>query len=138
MALPQLIEPQTDVCVLADRWKISIQLAVRLILLRSLAGRNPGFRGTAGEVPRLFIISGYRDPERQAQICREAPPGRPCAHPDRSTHTSCPATGADLRIESGPPDAWALLGTIWTRELGGRWGGEFETPDPNHFDLGAR
>jgi hypothetical protein len=138
MALPQLIEPWSDVCLIAERWRISLRLAVMLVIMRVEVGRDPRFRGRAGEPPQIYLISGYRDPSRQEAICRDLEgTGRPCADPRRSTHTSCPATGADLRVQGGPEDPWPLLGAIWKR-LGGRWGGEFDSPDPNHFDLGPR
>lgn len=140
MPLPQLLEPQTDVCQLADRWKIDIRLSVMLTIMRVEVGRDARWRGFAGQEPSLYMISGYRDPERQAAICRDLEDGgsgRPCADPSRSTHTSCPATGADLRVEGMAGSVYELLGAIWKR-LGGRWGGEFSSPDPNHFDMGPR
>ena len=47
---------------------------------------------------------------------------------------------ADLRVGNAPasttdPSVWAFLGTRW-EAMGGRWGGRFDPPDWNHFDLG--
>jgi len=101
-----------------------------LVQLDELAERDvsaSGFRW-----PGLSIISGYRTFELQAVLNPDAP---------NSLHTRCPSLAADLRVgdfaASTTPDAlWALLGRIWG-QLGGRWGGTFSPPDPNHFDLRA-
>lgn len=39
------------------------------------------------------------------------------------------------RAAQVPPEWWALAGDIW-EEMGGRWGGRFQTPDVLHFDAG--
>jgi len=31
-------------------------------------------------------------------------------------------------------EVWGILGDIW-EDMGGRWGGNFRTPDLNHFDV---
>jgi len=85
----------------------------------------PGFT----TFPPLFIVSGYRTVEHNRAI-KGAPDSR---------HTHCPATGADLRVGQvaglDSDELWAILGGWW-RLHGGRWGGTFSDPDPNHFDLG--
>jgi len=85
-----------------------------------------GFRN----FPPLFIISGYRDPKLNAEVG-----GVP-----NSLHTVCPSLAADLRVGQipgvGSDEIWAMLGGWW-RLNGGRWGGTFTKPDPNHFDLGV-
>lgn len=78
----------------------------------------------------LWILSGYRSEQRQAYINPLAPD---------SLHTRCPALAVDLRLggvpaSTTPLEVWAFLATKW-KALGGRWGGDFPTPDPNHFDL---
>ena len=80
--------------------------------------------------PGIFIISGYRSPNLQAQV-------NPAA--SRSRHMFCPSLAADLRVgnlpaSTTPTEFWAFLGTIW-KTMGGRWGGDFRTPDVNHFDI---
>lgn len=131
MALRQYIHPGiTGPCQLADRWKIAVPLAARLV---TLAGRIPF---------RISIISGFRTVERQVELAEE---GRPAADPDRSTHTSCPATGVDVWPDVEPTDVVkARLGAEAT-VVGLRWGGgspvDPETGIPsdwNHFDLGPR
>ena len=82
--------------------------------------------------PGLSIVSGYRSQALQAVINPLAP---------KSLHTRCPSLAADLRVGDmpaslTPPALWAKLGRIWS-SLGGRWGGFFSPPDPNHFDLKA-
>ena len=84
-----------------------------------------GFRG-----PDLYIISGYRSARLQSRVNPLAP---------RSRHTFCPSMAADLRVadlpaSTTPFEFWAFLGQIW-KAMGGRWGGHFSTPDPNHFDI---
>lgn len=80
--------------------------------------------------PGLYIISGYRSPAHNADVG-----GAP-----RSFHTACPSLAADLRVGSVPGldsnEIWAILGGMW-RLMGGKWGGTFSTPDPNHFDIGG-
>lgn len=87
------------------------------------------------------MISGYRTPEQQEELIRE---GRPAAPVELSTHTTCPATGADVRVATFPTDAIkATWGRIAT-EHGLRWGGGSPRDDRgipsdwNHVDLGPR
>lgn len=80
--------------------------------------------------PGIYIISGQRSPAHNAEVG-----GAP-----NSFHLHCPSLAADLRVGSvaglGSDEVWAILGGIW-RLMGGRWGGTFRTPDPNHFDIGG-
>lgn len=94
-----------------------------------------------GDDLTVSIISGYRTPEQQEAL-RQA--GRPAAHPDRSTHLACPATGADLRLSVTPTTAIkARFGQAAIR-AGLRWGGGSPVDDNgipsdwNHVDLGPR
>jgi len=77
--------------------------------------------------PGIWIISGHRSPAEQARVNPSI---------ENSLHTECPALAADLRVGNLPasttPDFWPFLGTIW-KSLGGKWGGDFATPDVNHF-----
>ena len=80
--------------------------------------------------PGVFIISGFRSARLQAVINPAAP---------KSLHTRCPSMAADLRVgdlpaSTTPTEFWAFLGTLW-KSMGGRWGGDFKTPDPNHFEM---
>lgn len=124
-----------DACQWAERWGIDYELAEKLVVAQrnfSLDVANIGFR----------IRSGFRSVEEQRELERA---GRPTAPEDLSTHTSCPATGADLD----------LVGVAVTQvskihfgrsvvEAGLRWGGgspvnEVGIPsDWNHVDLGPR
>jgi len=119
-----------DWCGLSRRWKLAPDLAMRLV---RMADRAP--------FP-LQIISGYRSPDKQRQLRQE---GRPAAPVDRSTHTSCPATGADvwpgIAVSRVVQAQLGEAGTI----AGLRWGGgspvDPQTGIPsdwNHFDLGRR
>ena len=114
-----------DPCQLADRWSLSESLARKLVHLESQA------RSEFGKWwPGLFVISGYRDPVKNAEVG-----GVP-----NSFHTYCPSLAADLRVGNmagfGSDEIWAILGGMW-RLSGGRWGGTFSNPDPNHFDIGG-
>ena len=119
-----------DWCGLSSRWKLDPTLAQRLT---AMAARAP--------FP-VQIISGYRSPEKQRQLKYE---GRPAAPVDRSTHTSCPATGADvwpgIAVTRVVQAQLGEAGTI----AGLRWGGgspvDPQTGIPsdwNHFDMGPR
>lgn len=84
--------------------------------------------------PGVWIISGYRTSPVEPAFNPGAPPAR------KSCHLVRPALAVDLRVGNAPasttdPSVWAFLGGIWER-LGGRWGGRFNPPDWNHFDLG--
>lgn len=125
-----MIAPCPDTVV---AWRISPELALRLYLLDS------AFRQSTGR--ELTIISGYRTCEEQMEL---AAAGRPAASCQRSTHVSCPATGADLRMDGLPAASLKLeLGRL-ARLFGLRWGGGSPSDssgipsDWNHFDLGPR
>ncbi len=129
--IPQLV-PSSDgeaLCVFANKWGIDLELAKRLVIMQD-------------HVPYgLRIISGHRTEEEEAALKAE---GRPTAPPGRSTHTSCPATGADLdptiavtsavKASYGQAAVWAGL----------RWGGGSPVDsggipsDWRHVDLGPR
>lgn len=80
-------------------------------------------------MPPLYIFSGHRSEAHNADVG---------GVPD-SFHTRCPALAADIRVGgvAGLPDheVMAILGGRW-RLMGGRWGGTFADPSPNHFDVG--
>lgn len=127
--IPQPIDPHGDPCQLAVRWGISLELARRL-------------QQMAGDVPfSVSIISGARTAEAQDELgslpaCNTG--ARPC-----STHTTCPATGADVWPGVAVvPAVKAHLGRAAVY-AGLRWGGgspidpESGIPaDWNHLDLG--
>lgn len=74
--------------------------------------------------PGLWIISGQRD-----------------LTDGGSLHERCPSDAADLRIGNVAASIsanamWDWLGARWML-LGGRWGGQFQERDENHFDLGV-
>lgn len=84
ISIPEVIPPvidQQQLVAFATRWRIACELARRLVITASL-------------LPfAITIISGWRSELQQAE---EKAKGRPTADPDRSTHMSCPATGADV------------------------------------------
>lgn len=98
------------------------------------------FRRETGH--ELQIISGYRTAAEQRELEAE---GRPTAPVELSTHTVCPAQGADLRIVGSPPTTALRMafGDAAVR-AGLRWGGgSLRGPDGipsdwNHVDLGPR
>lgn len=83
---------------------------------------------------RLWMISGRRSPQEQAQL-RATVSSRPVAKPGESLHQTGEAfdvgTDYDLRDEE-----WQRL-TPLARCLGLRHGLQFSVPDPNHFDVGG-
>jgi len=80
--------------------------------------------------PGLWIISGYRTPAHNADV--GGVPG--------SFHTACPSLAVDLRVGNvaglNSDEVWSIIGGMW-RLMGGKWGGSFSVPDPNHFDIGG-
>lgn len=128
MAIPEVISD--DWCGLSRRWLISPELARRIVQAASFLPFN------------LQIISGYRSPEKQRALRYE---GRPAADVDKSTHTTCPATGADLWPSIAKTRVvQATFGEAVVR-AGMRWGGGSPVDpatgipsDWNHVDLGPR
>ena len=127
-----LSEPITDdPCRLQRRFLISPTVAHMLVRLESRAQQE--FSAEGLRWPGLFVISGHRS----VAIRSAFNPAEPAA--EESYHKRCPALAADLRVGDLPASAtpfatWAFLGGIW-KWLGGRWGGDFTPPDPNHFDF---
>lgn len=126
--IPEVLGEHIDPCLLAQRWTISEELAHKLLCL-------------ASRVPfQIQIISGYRTANEQEKLIRD---GRG-APEDRSTHRSCPATGADLwPLVAVTTNVKGYIGAACTVcQL--RWGGgskldEYGMPsDWNHVDLGPR
>lgn len=140
MPLAQLIDvdllahDDAALCVFLDRWGISDELGTRIVLM---AGRLEfGIR----------IISGIRSEKRQDELRSE---GRPTAPPGVSTHTSCPATGADLVPMVAAVTAVKARFGAEAVFAGLRWGGgspigDLESDEPgipsdwHHVDLGPR
>ncbi len=117
-----------DDCGLSRRWRLEPTLAAMLGRLEARA--QDAFSAEGLRWPGIFVISGYRSPQRQAQVNPDAP---------NSLHVRCPALAVDLRVgdlpaSSTPLELWSFLGQLW-KALGGRWGGDFTPRDPNHFDL---
>lgn len=133
LVIPQTLEG-SDFCELARKWTLSQSLALALVQMDEHTRTYFGFG--------LKIISGHRSIQTQKLLKEQ---GRPAADPEVSTHTSCPATGADLfptvmvtRVVK------AQLGAA-ARYAGLRWGGgspqDPETGIPsdwNHVDEGPR
>lgn len=115
-----------DACLLSRRWRISPTLAGMLVALDARA--ESVFSSQGLRWPGLYVISGYRSPSLQASVNPTEP---------FSGHVECPAVAVDLRVGDLPasttPEFWPVLGTLWKAQ-GGRWGGDFPTPDPNHFE----
>lgn len=140
--LPQAIYTAAP-CDLAERWKIAPALAEKLHLAADRVSR-------AG-LGELFIISGFRTCEQQQELEAAGRPAAPCS---RSTHTSCPSTGADVWSAAaqethlpGVPDPsrGARLAVVAICEsVGLRVGGGGPVDagglpvDWNHVDLGPR
>lgn len=118
----------TDACRLSERWTLDPTLADMLVLMELKAKREFAVAGVS-VWPGLWVISGFRTETQNREVG-----GAP-----NSRHLECPSRAADLRIGQvqglSSDELWAILGGIW-RLMGGRWGGTFATPDPNHFDLG--
>ena len=130
MSVPEAL--QGDPCSLAARWRISLDLATKLF-------RGSEILQQAGlGIP--VIISGYRTVDEQEALRAS---GRPTAPPGRSTHTVCPATGADLWLSSASESQGAKLAFVTTFESVGLRVGGGSPLDPsnlptdwNHVDLG--
>lgn len=128
-----------DPCEIARRWLVSDELAAKLSAAMRQWERETNLT--------IEVISGYRTDAAQSALTRA---GRPTAlSNDLSTHRTCPATGADIRIGGSPLfHVTPLMKARWGRiavETGLRWGGG-SSIDPttgipsdwNHVDLGPR
>ena len=118
-------------CELARRWAIEPTLADMLLALNAWADQNLSTEWARW--PNIFIISGHRT----APVRSSLNPAEAAA--TQSRHLYCPALAVDLRVGNAPASTtpfvlWAALGSKW-EQLGGRWGGRFDPPDPNHFDI---
>jgi len=132
VSLAQRINPNKAdaACELVRRWKIAPLLAFRLV---AMAVRLP--------FP-IAIISGFRTRSQQDKLGKA---GRPTADFDRSTHTQCPASGADVwPTIAASSEVQATMG-LAAVESGLRWGGGSPVDprtlipsDWNHVDLGPR
>ena len=126
-----------DPCVWAPAWGVSLELARKLQML--------GADFEAVGLGLLTIISGFRTCEQQAELERS---GRPAAACGLSTHTTCPATGADVwaaSVDSTSATDGVKLALVALAERHGlRVGGGGPTRanglpvDWNHLDLGPR
>lgn len=117
-----------DVCGISRRWVLDATVASMLVSVEQQAQQI--FSAEGIRWPGLFIISGHRSQAQQRQVNPSNP---------NSYHTRCPALAIDLRVGDIPAslttfELWAFVGGLWKRQ-GGRWGGDFPTPDPNHFDV---
>ena len=161
MPLPRAVTADSDPCALSSEWKVDQRVTVLLVLLIRLMARDPRLIGI---VTGLRIISGFRTIAEQIELAQQ---GRPAADPQLSTHTTCPATGVDLRLNDhmdpendiGDRGLWLAVGEI-AESIGLRWGGgsanatwwrpqdapriagtrvrDYYPSDFNHFDLGPR
>lgn len=128
--IPQGVRSNTDPCVLAPRWTISLELARRLVRMAQEPDLPFG----------LQIISGYRTCAQQ-----EALQSLPCCATGRrpcSAHTTCPATAADLWPTVAVTNAVKAHFGRAAVYAGLRWGGGSPLDgdgfpiDWNHVDLG--
>lgn len=121
-------------CRLSETWLLAPQLADRIDVLMDDWQRETRIA--------IGVLSGHRTRSEQEKLERD---GRPTAPFDLSTHTTCPATGADMVIFGFVTTAMkATFGRIAVMN-GLRWGGggpaDPETGIPvdwNHIDLGPR
>lgn len=119
------------ICASAVRWLLSPELTLRVYFMAALL-----------DAFEILIISGYRTASEQNALLDGAPI-------DVSTHTTCPATGADLQVkgymkDTAPPHIRKAFGDA-ARAAGLRWGGGSKADpntgyptDWNHVDLGPR
>jgi uncharacterized protein YcbK (DUF882 family) len=122
-----------DPCEIAYVWQIDERLAKRIVRAADLflmMQRSP-----------VWVISGYRTFREQKALGRM---GRPTAPVGVSTHTTCPATGADISLGTLPSmERKKLWGSLVQLE-GLRWGGGSSLDDNGipsdwqHIDLGPR
>jgi len=130
-----VVTPFVDECQIMVEGGVSQELARKIVRMTQI------FRNVTGH--DVEMISGHRTCRQQMALARA---GRPAAACDVSTHTSCPATGADFRLP-GLSDTRVLKSLFGSSviQAGLRWGGgspvDPETNIPSdwpHIDLGRR
>lgn len=134
MSLPRTRVSSERACEIARKWQIDARLADRLDNVFSDWYQETRIG--------ISVISGFRTDAEQIALGRR---GRPTAPVNLSTHTVCPATGADIQINGFVTTSMkAIFGRIAIMN-GLRWGGggpvDRETGIPtdwNHLDLGPR
>lgn len=125
---------------LVRRWDLdpSTACAVVALELEARCTLSPG----GIRWPGLFVISGYRSRPVASALAPDQAPAAQSLHMAR--RDGRPASLAvDLRVgnlpaSTTPLEIWSALGSLWKRLVpGGRWGGDFDPPDVNHFDMGS-
>jgi len=125
---------ESNACDLSSVWMVDPDVMARVVRAAVQMEAETG--------QPVWIISGARSESKQDELRRR---GRPTAAPGVSTHTSCPATGVDVRIGFLPTKVTKI---IWGRIAvfeGLRWGGGSKVDpqtgipsDWNHVDVGPR
>lgn len=110
------------------RWALDPSVMVLALALGYYAPRVCG--------QRLWILSGRRSPDEQAQLFATAAAGestRPAAKPGDSLHEIGLAfdVGTDRQLTGREWDCVGQLGEAF----GLTWGGRFRAYDPNHFQI---
>lgn len=78
-----------------------------------------------------IVSSGVRTVQRQQELIASG-----VTTATRSLHLTGRAVDITFAgIPNAPWDLYAAGGALW-KQMGGRWGGDFSTPDPLHFDGG--
>lgn len=126
---------------LAGRWGLDPILAAAVVDLEKWAVCEMAACGLRW--PGIYVISGYRPDPVERQL--GASPTTAARSLHMVTRDGAPAALAvDIRVGNIPASVtpleffgWLSRGwKIVTVGLGGRWGGDFQEPDINHFDLG--
>jgi len=119
-----------DSLCLQRQWNISADLADKLIRAEDLAAQSFSSEGLCW--PGVWIISGHRTREEQAEINPDFP---------NSLHRRDPSVAVDILLGNLPgPENDPLLAhfAIFWKALFGRWGFDAYGPaEQNHFDLGT-
>jgi len=82
----------------------------------------------------VVVVSAYRTAAEQASLTPGA--GLYKASPTASRHVQRRAFDlgfSGYHWSEVPPEYFRWLGAVW-KAAGGRWGGDFQRPDPVHFD----
>ena len=118
------------------RWGFHGEIAARIAVINTILQLMG--------LTAITVISGYRDPLLQEKLLanwqagREVyPVGMPAEKPAcDSTHSTTmggypAATGFDVSGNAASRNTFTILWKIFS---GARWGGDFDNPDPNHYD----
>ena len=112
---------------LAENWGLYWQLAGIVAISQAVAYVQ------TGRIVR--VVSGYRDPARQRRLQNLWDSGNRTGLVARPADRSWHMQGLAIDVSRRDREAFTAFRNSMEQFQGIRWGGNFRTPDPVHFDM---